>query len=64
MRFGHFEGARGVLIFGSSIFFLKKALDNSGGSHHNLYNIALLSVDSKAQTNGKVRPCNYNGSLP
>ena len=43
---------------------LRKALDNSSGSHHNLDNIVVLSADSKAQTNGKVRPCNYNGSLP
>ena len=26
--------------------------------------IVLLSADSKEQTNGTVRPCNDNGSLP
>ena len=63
MRYGCFGGAGRHFLFGSAMDSLRKALDNSSGSHHNLYNIALLSVDSKAQTNGKVRPCNGNGSL-
>ena len=64
MRYGYFGGAGRYFLFGSAMDSLGKALDNSSGSHHNLYNIVVLSADSKAQTNGKVRPCNDNGSLP
>ena len=64
MRCGCFGGAGRHFLFGSAMDSLGKALDNSSGSHHNLYNIAVLSADSKEQTNGKVCPCNYNGSLP
>lgn len=64
MRYGCFGGAGRHFLFGSAMDSLRKALDNSSGSHHNLYNIEVLSADSKEQTNGKVRPYNYNGSLP
>lgn len=64
MRYGYFWGTGRHFLFGSAMDSLRKALDNASGSHHNLYNIAVLSADSKEQTNGTVRPYNDNGSLP